>query len=131
MRFIYLIFAVFVCAALLFFCSPPARTEISRVPNSNGTIAAVVAEVETGATVGTITEIYLVTRGEKISGDYIFAADKVENMKLIWSEPNVLIVKALQARIFFSAKDKLIKLENNENQNITIKFDIQNLIPDH
>jgi hypothetical protein len=128
MRFIYLICAVFICAVVLFFCSPPTRSEITRVSNSKGTIAAVIAEVETGATVATPTEIYLVSRGENISGDAVFRADKVENLKLVWLEPDVLIVQASEARIFLAEKSKSIKLKNGENQTIIIKLEIAKLL---
>ena len=84
-------------------CSWPTASEISRVSNPTATIDAVIAELNTNATVATPSEIYLVLKGEKIHGDAIFRADRVEDMKLKWTDTNTLIIQAETARIFLNS----------------------------
>lgn len=78
--------------------------ELQRVSNSDGTLDAIIAIRETGATVATPTEIYVETKGSKIQGDAIFRADNVDGLEAAWPENGKLVIRAKTARIFLEPK---------------------------
>ena len=128
MRVSYFVGYILGCFLLLIACTPPSATEIFRISNAKGNVDAVMVELNTDATVATPTEIYLIPKDDAISGKAVLRADKVENMKLIWTEPDILTIRATDARIFVYPKSFSVKLKNSEVRNISIKLDVQNLI---
>jgi hypothetical protein len=102
-------------------------TEIKRTPNTDGSIDAVIAIKETGATVATPTEIYLVSHGQKIQGQPVFRADNVEKLALIWDNAIELRIRAKVARVFLNEKSTQITTGAKPTQSITIKLDIDDL----
>lgn len=88
----------------VFACSNEVM-EKQRIPNASGTIDAIIAIRETGATVVTPTEIYVVRKGEKPSGNPIFRADNVEGLAVTWSGDSTVIIQADKARVFLQTKN--------------------------
>ena len=100
--------------------------EQQRISNSSGTVDAVIAIKETGATVATPTEIYLVKKGEKVKRDPVFRADNVEQLVVIWEGESKLTIHAEKARVFLIVESLEIETNNKKNQPVTIQSIIKN-----
>lgn len=80
--------------------SPNSREILSRSTNPAGTIDAVVATFNGGATVALGTEIHFVPQGEGLRGDPVFRADHVEGVSLRWTSDYQLSANIKRARTF-------------------------------
>lgn len=99
---------------LLCGCFSSTSIEINRVSNSLNTIDAVIAEKETGATVATPTEIYLIAHGEKIHGKPVFLSDHTKYISLEWQDESTLIIHAATARVFIEESSKEITINSRK-----------------
>lgn len=97
--------------------------EISRLPNPAKEIDAVVALRETGATVATPTEIYIVKLLSKIESDPVFRADKIEGLKISWEGNEVVVVHADKARVFLRKPMKDVYIAG-EYRRVRINYEI-------
>ena len=111
-------------AALIASCSPlpigqPKLTEQQRSANPSGKYEAVVAIRETGATVATPTEIYILKAGSKPKGDPALRADHVTGLDVRWTSARSVVLHADAARIFLSTNHVSV-----DGDDITIELDI-------
>ena len=107
-------------------CSPRI-SETGRFPSPSGEIDAITAIRETGATVATPTEVYLLPRGNSVSGEPILRADKVEGLVITWKGDTQIIIHAKTARVFL-AQTKAVVVLNSHEQVVSVDLDIlQNL----
>lgn len=115
-----------VLVGVLMSCAPNT-VEKQRVANSLGTLDAVIAERETGATVATPTVVYILRRKATLSGDPILLMDNVDNIRVTWDSDSTLTVHADNARIFRSLP--VVKLEDSRGveRQITIRLNIKNV----
>jgi hypothetical protein len=110
----------------LFACSNKV-TEMRRVSNTSRSIDAVIAIKETGATVATPTEIYLVPNREKVKGDPIFRADNVEGLTLAWDGESKLIIRAEKARVFLQSETLKVDVPGKQSQAVSVQVVIKDL----
>ena len=110
----------------LFSCSNKV-TEMQRVSNALQSIDAVIAIKETGATVATPTEIYVVPNGEKVKGDPIFRADNVEGLTLTWDGESKLIIRAEKARVFLQSEMFTVNFPGKQSQAVSVQLVIKDL----
>jgi hypothetical protein len=96
-------------------------TEIQRISNADS-IDAVIAIQETGATVATPTEVYLLPKSQNIQGDPVFRADHVEGLKVTWAGESLLIIYARKARIFLGASSCVVDTPDGRHQVVTIRL---------
>jgi hypothetical protein len=78
----------------------PSLEEVSRVRSPDGLLDAAIFVRQTGATVPTPTEIYVLTAGGIPSGDPVWRADKVVGLKVDWTSVSSLRMQAVEARVF-------------------------------
>lgn len=100
---------------------------MQRISNASGSVDAVIAIKETGATVATPTEIYVVPKGEKVKGDPIFRADNVEGLSLIWNGESKLIIRAEKARVFLQSKTLKVDVPGKQSQTVSMQLAIKDL----
>lgn len=114
-----------ICAAVLMLtaCTPDAR-EIARTPNASGQIDAVIAVRETGATVATPSEIYIVSKGQAISGEAVFRADNVEGLQVVWSSDVALTIRADKARVFLRKSTQRVDADSKAQQ-VEVRYEIR------
>jgi hypothetical protein len=75
-------------------------SEIQRFRSPDGKLEAVLVERQTGATVSTPTELYLVNVGQRIGENPVFVADKTNGLILKWTSPSTITIWYSKARIF-------------------------------
>ena len=80
-------------------CSP-VLVEKQRIESPDRKVDAVVVEKQTDATVSTPTEIFLVPRGSKPSGEPQLRGDRLEGLTVSWATPRLLVIKFTRGRIF-------------------------------
>lgn len=77
--------------------------EVARVASPDSVVDAVLTRTNTHATADFVHRIYIVPRGERLSGtrDHeLFRADHVDSLALTWDAPRRLEVRYARARIF-------------------------------
>ena len=103
-------------------------TEKQRISNATSSIDAVVAIKETNATVATPTEVYVLPKGQKISGDPVFRADNVAGLRLVWDNESQLTIHADKARVFLNLPISKIDVPGKSHQMaIDIRLEIKDL----
>ena len=126
MNSIYRFIIALIACISVFACSDEIM-EKQRIPNKTGTIDAILAIRETGATVATPTEIYVVRNGEKPKGNPIFRADNVEGLVVTWSSESTLIIQAEKARVFLQTTNLTVDVPGRMEFPVKIKLAIKNL----
>lgn len=121
---IYIIMLLF---SLLSACSSQT-IEKQRIPNSRGTLDAVIAERETDATVGTPTEVYVLAHGVAASGAPVLRMDKVEGIRVTWDSDGILTIHADTARIFLSLPVLMVKDAIGDKRTVYIRLDIKKVL---
>lgn len=113
-----------VCApAILVAACSPKITEQNRVRDPSGGLDAVVAVLETDATVATPTVVYVRPAGASAKGEPVFDADKVEGLKVDWLASDVLRIGAQSARSFVEETAYAASVDGRR-RNIRIKYEI-------
>ena len=107
-------------------CSNEVR-EMQRVSNASRSIDAVIAIKETGATVATPTEIYVVPSGGEVKGAPIFRADNVEGLVLTWDGESKLIIRAEKARVFLQSGTSRVDVPGKQSRAIGVELAIKDL----
>ncbi|MCA9793432.1 MAG: hypothetical protein KC910_16595, partial [Candidatus Eremiobacteraeota bacterium] len=82
-------------------CAAPTK-ELGRTPSPDNKLDAILAIKETGATVSTPTQVYVVNHGERLGPNLnpVLKADHVEEMELVWNSDSELVVRAKKARLW-------------------------------
>lgn len=114
------------CLLSLVACSNKV-TEMQRISNITNSIDAVLAIKETGATVATPTEVYLLPKGQQIHGEPVFRADNVEGLKLTWNGDLTLTIHAEKARVFLHSSSLKIDVPDRKSQLVSIQLAIKDL----
>jgi hypothetical protein len=81
-------------------CSKPSMQEISRITSPDSVVDAVLIERGVGATVATPSEIYIVPKGGKVTGEPLLRGDHMDKLTLIWKQSRLLEVSYAKGRIF-------------------------------
>lgn len=103
-------------------------TEMQRISNPAAPVDAVVAIKETDATVATPTEVYVLPKGMKVSGDPVFRADNVEALRLVWNSESELTIHADKARVFLKLPGTKINVPGKAQElTVDIRLDIRDL----
>lgn len=103
-----LVLVLLICLAaswgLLFtfntFNSPPVKTLKSRVANVDGTLEAVIVELQSDVTVPKPTHVYIVPRGKSEYQSQVFSCTNVKNLQTEWKNNSTLLVKCDSAKVF-------------------------------
>ncbi len=104
----------------------PQRTETLRVSNRSNAIDAVLAIRETDATVGTPTEVFLVSKGTTALDTPVFRADRVDGIKLEWVDESQLTIHANVARVFHHLPTiEVVKPTDRKKVTVNIHLDIK------
>src|SRR4030095_9248366 len=78
-----------------------ADREVRRLPSPDSVVEAVIVVVEGGATVSLFHRVFIVSKGGPTRPEnQILRADRVENLRVVWSDRRRLFVCFDQARIF-------------------------------
>ena len=81
-------------------CSKPSMQEISRITSPDSTVDAVLIERGVGATVATPSEIYIVPKGEPVSGEPLLRGDHMDKLTMTWKPSRLLDIGYAKGRIF-------------------------------
>lgn len=103
----------FLLAAVLIAClGCSSQTDVdvvARIRSRDGTLEAIHARPQTGATVGFVDWVYVVAAGSKPEGEPVFVADKVDGpIRLIWAE-HELTIAVDRARVFKAGPTAVVK----------------------
>lgn len=105
---------------------PPTIDVIQRVASPDGVLDAVVARVETGATVGFVDWVYVLRRGAEVGGEPGLIADKIDGaLTVAWNGNQEVDVTAKSARVF-KWKSATVPLGNGV-RSVTLKVRIAKL----
>lgn len=104
-------------------CGADVR-ELSRVSNSTGTVDAVVVEPKADGTAAALTELYLMPKGDKVSGDPIFRADQVAGLKLNWDGALSLKVHADHAQVLLKRERVNVYVLGPGSQFVHVGYDV-------
>ena len=95
---------IFCIVSIIFFihgCNNISYDEIQRMQSTDLKVDAVITRTNAGATTSFAYMLYLVPSGnEVIQGQEIFRADKLVDMKIIWTQPKILEIHYQKGRIF-------------------------------
>lgn len=108
--------------------SPPEIRELRRLSDPTAQIDAILCIKETGATVATPTEVYLLSKGKPVEGEPVFRADYVDNIQVDWETGTVLKISATRARTFLTTPSYKVSLDEGEFQTVKILIQIDNLL---
>lgn len=101
MKFAYRLRPILASIALLSGgCDLYAKSEVARFTSPDKVVDAVLVTVETDATSSTPTELYIIPAGGKLEGEPFLTADHIEDVKLEWAAPKILIVSMSLGRVF-------------------------------
>lgn len=107
-------------------CAPSVK-ELNRYPNQAGTVEAVLATRETGATVATPAEVYLTPLGQPIRGNPVFRADHVLGLELEWEgQYSQLLIRADEARVFTYTSEATV-CTASDSQTVGVTLEIEEL----
>ncbi len=91
---------IFIFCIFIFGCSSPAK-EMQRVLSPDGQIEAILIARETGATVATPFELYVVPAGQDWSGySPLMKGDKFDEINIVWQQPKLVEIRYKKGRIF-------------------------------
>lgn len=99
--------------------------ELSRVSNTDNSIDVVLANRETGATVATPTEIFVVPKGSERLEGAVFRADKVAGATLTWESETQVTIHADAARVFLYSSTVEVRGAKGELKTVRIQLDIK------
>ena len=102
-------------------------SELVRFPNADGTVEAVSAIRNTGATVDTPSEVYVVAKGGRVSGEPVFRADKVDGLSITWHDGITIVIHAKAARVFLH-RDKMTIDGPSGSRAISVHLDVSRVI---
>ena len=98
--------ALLLLALLLGGCR--VETKVLQRANNGGGVDAILAERLTDATAATPLEVYLVPKGEPVSGQAVFRADHTEALSVRWDGSSQLVVIGKKARVFLSEASRAV-----------------------
>lgn len=96
--------------------------ERQRISNLQKSLDAVVAIKETGATVATPTEVFITPAGTAVTGNPVFLADKVEDLRVDWRNESTVVIHAKSARVFTHVT---VVNGNSDHPPTKVELDIQ------
>jgi hypothetical protein len=96
------LFVSFACLVALSACGKgPMKKELQRIQSPDHLVDAVVAEVETDATVATPYLVFIVPAGSKdLDGEPVMRGDKFDDLKITWASVRLLDISFSKGRIF-------------------------------
>ena len=91
--------AIALSLVLLAGCGICSEEEVLRKASPDGRMDAVMIEQNCGATTGFVYRIFVISRGDKVSGKARLVADHTSNLDMIWKNPHLLVISYDKANI--------------------------------